>query len=468
MKPILTKVYAVREKAGKAGIWLQSLVCEAAELQSGDPLYISINEAEEEIILQNVPLSDGDHKIHVSGRVNKTSGKKRPVVDTAGDRYSFLSLNEKVEIKVYRQGNRRKIVVRPLHYKLTETCTLPTSKDERISYISICSGAGIGSSIIRSTGYFSSVQEIELETDSAEVLKHNFPSSYLFNGDLRDCHEVAKADMCLVTLPCDEHSSLGEGSANVMNNLILATAKIIKSSKASCLWFENVPSFYKSESWLQLKELLIDDYPFFTEKQIESWDYGAIATRNRKYVIATKDQELFENFKWPQAPKVRRRKLKAFLDGKHTEHDWKPLDKWMASFNSREAWKDRSLDKTFVTGNVTEINCIPKRYRGHSASSTYILNEDETHWRFLTESEILRVLNVPNTFQFPEHTPITRRYEMLGQSVCGYVFRAIANNIATSFMKQALKKMNKTVNGIKEKVEHAVSITNNGQLELVI
>lgn len=464
MRPLLNKVYAVREKSGKFGVWLHHLVCETADLQEGDPLYISVDEIKEEIVLQNQPISNEDHVIHVSARLNKTSGRRRPLVDTAGERYSFLSFTDKVEIKVFREGQLRKIIVRPLHYKLTETCSIPTPKDERISYVSICSGAGIGSSMVRSTGYFTSVQEIELEEDSAEVLKHNFRSSYLFNGDLKDCHEVAEADMCLVTLPCSEHSSLGEGSENVMNNLILATAKIIKSTKASCLWFENVPSFYKSDSWQQLKEILIKDYPYFTERQIESWDFGSIATRNRKYVIAFSDRQLFEQFKWPTAPRVRRKKLKTILDGKHTIHDWKPLDKWIESFNSREAWKNRNLDKTFVTGDAIQINCVPKRYRSHCASSSYILNEDKTHWRFLSEAELFRIFDIPVNFKFPDHTPITRRYEMIGQSVCGKVFKAIANNIATTFMKRVFNNVGELVEKAKEA---PISITGSGQLELI-
>lgn len=308
-----------------------------------------------------------------------------------------------------------------------------------------------------------------MEDDSAEVLKHNYPNSLLFHGDMKDVHSVSKADIALVTMPCNESSTLGLNEGNVMNSLAISAAKIILSSQAEVVFFENVPQWYGTNDWALLKELLKDEYPYFAEQQIESWDFGSIATRLRKYVVCFKDREMFFDFQFPKPPKVRRRKLKDFLDGKHVEHEWKSLDTWMSNFESRDSsWRDRNLEKTFVTGDCTQINCIPKRYRGQSASSSYVLSEDKKHWRFLSVNEIRKILDVPEWFEFPEHIRPTRIYEMLGQSVSCQVIKAIANNIAATFMKQAFKKVNQTVRVLQEKVEQAISIATNGQLELVI
>jgi DNA (cytosine-5)-methyltransferase 1 len=467
VKTILKKVYSTRKKGNKPGIFLQHLVCEAAGLEEGQPIYISVNEDKEEIVIQNQPISDDDYCIHVSGRLNRTSAARRPLVDTAGERYSFLSFEDKLEITVFRQANLSRIVVKPLEYDLTTTTTVPAPKDRRITLTSICAGCGIGTANFESTNYFTPVQEIEIETDSAEVLKHNFSSSLLFNGDLRDCHEVVKSDVCLISLPCSQHSVIGNLEQNVMDNLVLATAKIIKSSQASCLFFENVPGFYESHSWFQLKELIADDYPYMTEKQIESWEFGNISTRKRKYVLCFSESEQFEGFRWPAAPKLKRKALKHYLDGKRTDFKWKSLDKWMTSFKSREAWRDRSLTKTFVNGEAKQINCITARYRSHTASSSYVLNDEGTMWRFLTESELFRIMDIPETFSFPKHIPKTRRYEMIGLSVCGRVFKAVANCIASTFMKKLFrsgKKQNKNSTGL----DNPVSINGSGQLELII
>ncbi|WP_378937027.1 DNA cytosine methyltransferase [Metabacillus herbersteinensis] len=470
MNQVLKKVYTISQKGESPRVWLQSLVLEAAGIAEGDPLYINIDEENEEITVQNHSLDDAGHLVHASGRLNKTSNKRRPLLDSAKKEYaSIISIKQKVEVCVYRKGLKSRIVIRPLHFKLMENCTQMTPKDDRIKILSVGAGCGIGSGALIDTKYFTAVQEIELEDDSAEVLKHNYPNSFLFNGDIRDCHEVAKSDIALVTLPCNQFSTLGNGDGSVIENLVLAAFKIIKSSQSKIVFFENVPAFFTDPSWHLLKDLLKDDYPYFAEKNIEAWDFKSIATRNRTYVVAFKEFDMFTNFQFPAPPKGRRKKLKNFLDGKHVVHEWKSIETWMTNFEDRDSsWRDRNLDKTFVDGECQQINCLPKRYRGQSASSSYVLSEDKKSWRFLSENEIRRILDVPSWFEFCDHTPVTRRIEMLGQSVSCQVIKAIGNNIATTFLRQAYKKTNDAARVLKEKVEQAVSITTNGQLELLL
>lgn len=458
----LKKVYMISKKADKPRLFLQHLVCEAAGLTPGQELYISINEENEEIQIQNYPM-DTEHKIHVASRLSKVSGKRRPLVDTAGEKYSsIIDVKQKVEISVYRKGRKSRIVIQPLRYSLFTNKTLPSQKDERIRLLSIAAGAGIGTAAMCDTQLFTAIQEVELEGDSAEVLIRNFPHSSIFNGDIRDVQEVHEADVVFASLPCNEHSSLGYGSGNLVNNLIIATAKIIKSSKAEILFFENVPSFFKSEAWFSLRDLLTDDYLYWTERELEAWDFGSLATRKRTYSCAFRREEAFKSFLFPVPKKMRRRKLKDFMDPSNVKHEWKCLKKWMDSFNSREAWKDRSLDLTFVTKEANKINCVPKRYASHSASSSYVLNEDKTSWRFLTVNEIRKILGVPDWFEFTEHISDLRKYELLGQSVDCRVIKAIANHIAYTFMSLKTKATD-TINSVTE----SFSVTTDGQLQLL-
>lgn len=463
----LKKVYSVSKKGKpeKPRLFLQHLICEAAGFEPKGEIYINISEEKEEIILQNFPF-DGEndiHTVHVSSRKSKLSQQERPLIDTAGERYSFLDINQKIEMNVFRKGKKGRVVIKPLEYKLFENNTIPTPKDQRIRFLSVCAGAGVGTSILESTNYFSPIQEIELEDDSAEVLLHNFPNSMVFNGDLRDCMDVAEVDMAFVTLPCSDHSNLGFQQAGIMNDLVIATSKIIQSSKAEVLFFENVSSFYKSAAWDSLKSLLQEDYPFWSQKEIEAWDFGSIALRKRTYAVAFKNEERFLHFQFPTPPQGRRRKLKDFLDRAHAIHEWKSVDKWMESFNSREAWKDRSLVRTFVDKNVEKISCVPARYTSHSASNSYVLSDDKKFFRFLSLDEIKRILDIPESFTFTNNIQKIRKYEMLGQSLDGRVIKAIANRIAYTFMKV------KTVTAENvNKIKTSYSINNGGQLELLL
>lgn len=467
---VMKKVYQVSHKGKnpKPRFFMQHLVCEAAGWEPGETLFVQINEDNREVTVQNKPFQETEevHTVSVSYRENKSSGIKRPLVDTAGDRYnSIVSINEKVEMLVYKG----KVVIRPLHYKLMVNATVPSFSDERIRLTSICAGAGVGTSVFANTGYFTPVMEIEWEDDSAEVIKHNFPNSFLFNGDLRDCHEVMESDVVLATLPCNEFSTLGFGDEGTSNNLVLAAAKLIESTNAKAVIFENVPQWYKSKSYQTLKELLQPMFPYWMERNIESHDFGSLSRRNRTYAIAATNKDLFLNFEFPTPPKnQRRRKLKDYVDSfKEENYEWKSLQRWTDSFATREAWKDRKLDKTFVSLDTKEIACIPKRYRSHCASNSYVLNENKDKWRFLSIKEIKKILSVPEWFEFSPNTPFTRQYEMLGQSVDGRILSSIANNLATAFMK-ARRSLSDHMQVIKENVQEAITIDEHGQIELAL
>jgi DNA (cytosine-5)-methyltransferase 1 len=472
-KLLLQKVYTVSKKHEKPRLWIQSLACESAGFRPGADLYVLVNEDVGTICIQNRPFSDEPdvHEISVSSRMNRISGQHRPLVDTCGDRYSnVLCIQEKIEISVYRNGDFGQVVVRPLRFKLFESEAFETPFDERIRLLSVCAGSGIGTAVFVDSAYYSATMEVEIEDDSAEVIKHNFPNSFLFNGDLRDCHIIAKADVAFVSLDCCEHSVLGDFDQGYFTNLVLGTYKILKSAEPKILFFENVPSFFQSTTYLDLQELLTNDYPFVVGPiQLESYDFGSIALRNRSYAVYFQDEIDFEFFRVPKPPIVRHKKLKEFLDPRSTVHVWKSVEKWMESFNKKaeknNAWADRSIEKTFVDENALQLQCIPRRYRSHSASNSYVLNDDRTEWRFLTVSELRRIFSIPSWFEWPVHIPLYRIYEQIGQSICGRVLRSFANEIASVFFRRFAKdNAKKRV----KKEEFSFSMDQTGQIGFII
>ncbi|MEB9897778.1 DNA cytosine methyltransferase [Bacillus cereus] len=304
------------------------------------------------------------------------------------------------------------------------------------------------------TQYYTAVQEIEIEEDSGEVIKHNFPNSFLFSGDLRDCNTVAKADVALVTLDCSEHSVLGDGGQGYFDNLVLGAYKILEAAQPRVILFENVPAFYNSSSYLDLRELLALSFPYLVGPiRLDSYDFGSIAHRTRSYAVYLREKEDFERFKEPKIPSFRRFKLKEYLDPKGTHHEWKSVEAWRRSFSQKtinsNSWANRNTEKTFVNPNIcTELQCIPRRYRSHSASNSYILSEDGTKWRFLSIEELRRIFFIPKWFMFPRHISNPRIYEMIGQSLCGRVIRSFANEIASMFFRRHATNLKKVDLGL--------------------
>ncbi|PFA92988.1 DNA cytosine methyltransferase [Bacillus cereus] len=460
---LLKKVYQVSKKGKEETprLFLQHLVCEAAGFIPGNKLKISLEE--QKIIIEETNCIN-PHNISVSSRVNRTTGLRRPLVDTAKESYKeIIRVNEKVEVCVYH----KKIVVQPLHFQLTDMKTIPKSKDERISLLSVCAGGGIGTASFVDTQYFTPVAEIELEEDCCEAIRHNF-SSFIMNCDVRDINVVPKVDVINCTIPCNNFSTLGDMEESTQIDLAIAVARIIRAAEPEMIFFENVPAFFKSRMYSDLKELIVDELPYWSEKNIEAYDYGSIARRNRTYALAFRTKEAFLDFQFPSPPRtIKRPKLKVFLDGKDTDHEWKDFKAWKKSFESRDAFKNRSLEKSFVTPDAKEIQCILSRYRSHCASNTYLLNEDKTKWRFFSEAELCRILSIPKWFTLPDTIPMTRRYEIIGQSVDCRVIKAIANQIAKTFYK-VKTVFKKGVNKVKEAINETfpISMSENGQLSL--
>lgn len=230
--------------------------------------------------------------MHVSGRLNKQTGSHRPLVDTAGRKYaSIISIEDKVEVTVFRDGCRSNVIVRPLRFTIHAATTITTKTDERLKLLSLCAGAGLGTASFLATEYFQPVMEVEFEDDSAEVIKYNYPNSYLFVGDLRDVQDVIKSDVSVVTLPCNEYSNLGDGGEGVFNNLIIGAARILRASESRVCFFENVPGFFNSPAYSKLQLALRDEYPYWMKPmEIDSYDWGSIAHRPRAYSLAFKTE----------------------------------------------------------------------------------------------------------------------------------------------------------------------------------
>lgn len=465
---VLQKIYKVSKKKEQPRLFIQNLPCESANFKPGEKLFVHVDDVNKEITIQNKDFGHESINVHVSSRKNKTNGEERPLIDTARDCYtSIIAIEDKVELRVYNVGNYSKIVISPLNYDIRKTETIYTPHDQRFKLLSIAAGAGIGTSHFVDTGSYSSTQEIELETDSAENLKYNFPNSLVTQADLRNCNLVVKSDVALVTLPCNNHTSLGNRNQDMFDNVSSAAAKILIGSEPEVIFFENVPGYYKSRSYTDLQDLLKSNYPYWIGPMyLESYDFGSIAKRDRGYAVAFSSKEAMLSFQIPNPPeKIKRKSLKDYLDSTNSLFEWKPLDDWFKSFNSKveknNSWANRSTELTFLSEDAKLMQCIPKRYRSHSASNSYVLSKDKKSWRFLTIDELRRIFMIPDWFEFASTTPVWRIYEQIGQSACGRVFRIFANEIARVLMKSVLnvKKVNV--------VEKSLTMDQSGQLSFM-
>lgn len=133
MNLVMKKVYKVTEKALKPRVWIYSLVCESAGFLPGQKLYISTDQEANEIIVQNQPVTEDDHVVHVSSK-RTSKGAQRPIVDTAKESYrSIIDVDHKVEMCVYKDNDLSRVIIKPLEFSLFKKESLVKTRDERIS-----------------------------------------------------------------------------------------------------------------------------------------------------------------------------------------------------------------------------------------------------------------------------------------------------------------------------------------------
>ena len=191
------------------------------------------------------------------------------------------------------------------------------SKDtqEKLGYISLFSGAGIGTYGFKLENYECIVTS-ELLGKRLEIQKYNNvchgPDSYI-SGDIRD-PEVSKSillkasaweqtskrnvDLIIATPPCQGMSVANhkKNNENSRNSLVVESIKIINTLKPSIFIFENVRSFLKTECTGidgnnrtildEINNILGPEYTI-ESRIINFVDYGSNSSRTRTLVIGT-------------------------------------------------------------------------------------------------------------------------------------------------------------------------------------
>ena len=195
--------------------------------------------------------------------------------------------------------------------------------------ISLFSGAGIGDIGLRAAGY-NFIAFSELEGDRLELIKHNFPKSEFFVGDIWETKDqiidFAKSQLAQTgeslgliscTAPCQGMSKNGQGTLlknvregkrpklDLRNRLIIPALEIIKTLQPEIVVFENVSEMRRTViedeagnliSILDLiQKTLAPDY-LGEAYDVEFADYGIPQRRQRLITVYSRLKSHHEYF----------------------------------------------------------------------------------------------------------------------------------------------------------------------------
>jgi DNA (cytosine-5)-methyltransferase 1 len=165
----------------------------------------------------------------------------------------------------------------------------------KLKVIDLCSGIGGFSYGLEKTGYFKTIQFVEINPFCQKVLKKNFPGTPI-HDDIKT-YKPVKADVVTSGFPCQPFSIAGkQDGKNDDRNLWGETLRVIKQSRPTFFIGENVFGIVKLYLDTILKDLEEADYSTRCFN-ISASGVGARHVRKRIFIIAYCNSGLRNNEK---------------------------------------------------------------------------------------------------------------------------------------------------------------------------
>ncbi|MEI2357863.1 DNA cytosine methyltransferase [Mesobacillus zeae] len=430
-----------KNKYGNPRLFLEPVVLEAGNFEVGES--ISYTFVKQALIIKKADESE----YKVAKRKRPSWDKYRPLIDYSnGDLAMLFGTREKIDILV----SDSVIVIRK--EQSFDLCVIgqPRLESEKplkkLTFASFPSGAGIASAALEDTGFFESKMGADVWDPAIETYIHNFPKGSCYFGDVRSLNPgyIPSVDVAWLSPPCVSFSSLGTLSNGVIEGLGPHFARLIMATNAKALIIEQVPSYFSSRSFAQLKGILSPIFPYWNVRILDAFDYGSVASRKRGYAVALADKESFEFPTMPALPEHRRLTVGQVIGKEWEKGDWRPIKgTTMEHLLNKGGNNNFTVEKnrTLVGLDDKRISCIIANYSKINVTSSHLRHPDNPNfWRLFRSDELARFLDVPDYFSFPEFISENLRTKLLGQSVSSNIVKAIGIELAYTLMKQRVKK----------------------------
>lgn len=280
----------------------------------------------------------------------------------------------------------------------------------------------------------------EFDTAACKTYRHYFGNEYLVENDIRkiNTNDIPDADIVAAGFPCQSFSIAGKqrGFNDRRGNLFFEVTRIIESKKPSVVFLENVPNLIEHDdgkTFLVIHNILSQLGYYIRYAILPAYEYGNLPQyRSRIYIVAFKNLELCEMFKFPEK----------------TDLTYRVADIVDINNHQREYYYYSEVDDIFDNLNL-KVKQIGRIYNMHNAipqkpkydlCPTLVASmgsmknrvpvvRDIYGIRRLTLRECLDFQGFPRDYTFPNNIKIKDAYKQIGNSVCVPVVKRIAEQI---------------------------------------
>ncbi len=285
---------------------------------------------------------------------------------------------------------------------------------------------------------FKTIWANEIDSDACKTYRRNFPNVHLVEDDIRNVNPASLPNIDIITagFPCQPFSVCGykKGFADERGNLFFEIMRFIDVLVPQIVFLENVANLAEHDNgrtFLTIhNELTQRDYSI-RYLIADACDYGIPQHRTRTYIVAFKDQDMCEQFEFPEKCKL-----------EHTIFDLinksvKAQEQYYAAQDSYEynklskAIKDESQIYRFSDYGIQlskdGISFTLKANMGTWKNRVPYI-KDDYGIRKITPYECLTLQGFPREYRLP-NISMRSLYKQCGNSVVVPVIRKMADEI---------------------------------------
>lgn len=282
----------------------------------------------------------------------------------------------------------------------------------------------------------------EIDKDACKTYRYNFPNTLLSELDIRkiNASAIPNFDVLTAGFPCQSFSVCGnkKGFADERGNLFFEIMRIADEKKPGIIFLENVANLTEHDNGKTFNrihnELSKRDY-YIRYIIADACNYGTPQHRTRTYIVAFKDYEMCNRFRFPKEQPLQKhifdiinRSVRAddkfYLDENSVQYQKMKLA--VTDENQIYRFSDYGIQKskdgisfTLKANMGTWYNRIP-------------IIKDDFGIRTIAPKECLDLQGFPESFDFPD-IPIRSMYKQCGNTVVIPVIKKIAQKIRSNY-----------------------------------
>lgn len=278
----------------------------------------------------------------------------------------------------------------------------------------------------------------EIDRDACKTYRHNFPNTILVEDDIRNINaeNILDFDVLTAGFPCQSFSVCGnkKGFDDERGNLFFEIMRIADKKEPEIIFLENVANLTEHDNGKTFNRIHneLSERDFIIRYIIaDACNYGIPQHRTRTYIVAFKNFEMCNRFRFPKERRLRNH-LFDVIDRSIKVDDKFYLDKNSVQYQKmKTAITDENQIYRFSDYGVQKskdgISFTLKANMGTWYNRVPIM-KDDFRIRTITPKECLALQGFPASFDFP-NISLKSMYKQCGNTVVVPIVYEIANRI---------------------------------------